>query len=1228
MNLFRRQSTPSPINVGSVLNKRYRLEQQLGEGGAGIVYKAHDEQLKRTVAIKVLNMGASGMAADKLERFRSEARSVARLNHPNIITLYDYAEDNGRPYLVIEYIPGQDLWALDNSYSPNLMPFDTSLPIIDSMLAALEYSHANSVIHRDLKPENVMVTPDHQIKVMDFGLARIEGQSRLTQAGLVAGTASYLAPELALGEPGDHRVDLYAMGVIMYELLAGRRPFSDDDPLTVISQHIHAPVVPPQHYNANIPANLQAIILRLLAKKPAERYASATQVRQDLALVLAQQQSQVQAAQPTRQYPINAPEVSAERTITHQALLDRIARGKMIGRANELTQLKRFWDMTCLGEEREQAFILLSGEGGIGKTRLLRELQVYASLRDGYVLQDTAQEQDLGRPYAIFTDILTKYIQEQTPQVLRRQMSGLIAGEMVKFIPQLSEKMGYIPPNPPLKPEAERARLLEQITKFILQLTYEQPTLLLVDDLHFTDPGSLDILQMLVQQAANTSLLIVGAYRDVGLSYASPINRFMAALNQEHLMNDLRMRRLPETTSIQMLEALLGSTVSKSFAESIYAATEGNPLYIEEVVKGLAVDGQIVLKEGRWEQRDQNRLHVPGSIKAVLGQRLERIHKPTLNILQLAAAIGRNFNLDLVSRANQHDAITVQQAIDEAMRAQLIEPQLGQSYQFQHAVIRETLYEDLRPLRRRQLHRKIAAAMQTLHAEGSLSNPAVLAYHFIEGAQDEKAVPYLHQAGETAQKIYANAEAVDYFSQAREILEDIAPDLIGEILRNNLTEQFKLLSEERTILNLMSDRKRELLTLETLEELAKILQEPERQVEVMSLSADYYWQTGQLAQARQVAEQGLTVARENKDQAGESRCLEQIARLLWTQRNPDSMNYATQALVIVQNLKARDREAQLTTLVGHIYADTLHDTERSAIYFDQALKICREIGNRLEEAWTLWGLGKLALFVNDYELALKRYGEAKAISESLGATLQMGWHFYNMGDAWYNLGNFEEALRCYQEAQTIFVNAHHRRGKIQALISIGLVHIVSSRSAAGDLQEHKPAAALFEEARQLAEEYKDPTLMLQCYEALSAYNRWLGEESHLGLAIRLSNRIISLATEGNYVEHKLLGYYLRGAGFYELGNFNEAQKSSQMAVDMLEPLVYLQSPQISAAEILYRHGRILMALKRTDMAYAYLQKAYVETMRKANLLTDKQHKQQFLQLLLNRKIMSSLGSQR
>jgi hypothetical protein len=642
--MFRRRQTPVQIEVGSVLNDRYRLDEQLGEGGAGIVYRAEDLQLSRTVAIKVL-IGEGHMASEKLERFRSEARSVARLNHPNIITLYDYAEAQGRPYLVIEYIPGQDLWELDNSFAPGLMPLERSLSITNDILAALEYSHAHHVIHRDLKPENVMITPDEQVRVMDFGLARIEGQSRLTQHGLVAGTAAYLAPELALGEPGDHRADLYAVGVMLYELTTGRRPFSGDDPLTVISQHIHAPVVPPQHYNTNIPDDLQGVILKLLSKTPDERYSDSGLVRTDLAPVLEMARFDKTRA-PTVETALYTAPTPQEAS---QALLERIDRGKMYGRETELDDLKRRWDRVRLGEYQAEPLLLVAGEAGIGKTRLLRELEVYAGLRDGYLLHGVAREQDAGTPYAIVSAILRNYIKEQSAEILWQQMPGSIAGEVVKLVPGLADKLGQIQPNPPLEPAAERARLLERVTSFLLNMAYEQPTLLLLDDLHFADPGSLDILRMVVRQSRGTSLLVAGAYRDVALSYTNPTNRLITSLESDDLACHLPLRRLPAPVVGQMLQGLLGSEVSDPFIDSIFRATEGNPLFIEETIKSLAVDGQIRLSEGHWEQQHSTLLHVPGSVKAVLGKRLDFVNRSTLELLQLAAVIGRSFGLTLLA---------------------------------------------------------------------------------------------------------------------------------------------------------------------------------------------------------------------------------------------------------------------------------------------------------------------------------------------------------------------------------------------------------------------------------------------------------------------------------------------------------------------------------------------------------------------------------------------------
>ncbi|MCB0192048.1 MAG: protein kinase, partial [Anaerolineae bacterium] len=822
----RRQTTARTISVGTLLNNRYRLQKQLGEGGAGIIFKADDTHLNRIVAIKLL-LSEGDIAGDKLARFRGEAQSVARLNHPNIITLYDYEEEDGRPYLVIEYIPGMDLWELDNQYAPNLIPLKEVLPIFDGILAALEYSHAHQVIHRDLKPENVMITPDKQVKVMDFGLARIEGQSRLTQDGLVAGTAAYLAPELAQGEAGDHRVDLYAMGVIMYELVTGRRPFSGDDPLTVVSQHIHAPVVPPQHYNAAIPNDLQEVILKLLAKEPDDRYTLAGEVRQAITPITERLTSPDETGDKAE------PSLLIEEPNNVQALLERIARGKMVGREDELQKLKEHWDLVRLGEPSAEALVVISGEAGIGKTRLLRELQVYSTLRDGYIIYGRAHEQDAGTPYALFARVLRNYIIEQSADVLQNQMSGFTAGEIVKLVPQLAEKLGYIQPNPSLEPAAERTRLLDQVSRFILNIAQDRPALLLLDDLHFADPGSLDILETLLSRSSGSSLMIAGAYRDVALGYNHPVNRFVNSLRATGVVRQIALRRLPQSAIKQLLESLLASKVSRKFIRTVYEATEGNPLFVEELIKSLVVDGQLQWLEGHWQQRSNTLTHIPGSIKAVVGKRLEHISEPTYELLRLAAVIGRSFGLDLMLEASAYDVDKMQWAIEEALSAQLIEvvrivdqpPEHMDTgivvyYQFQHALIRETLYDELRSLRRRRLHRRVGAAMERMAGADSIRNPAVLARHFIAGAEDEKAVSYLREAGNKASQVHANQEAVDYLSQAYEILEDLAPELEDDARRVNFEERFELLSQQRDVCNMMGDRDREFVVLHLMLDLA------------------------------------------------------------------------------------------------------------------------------------------------------------------------------------------------------------------------------------------------------------------------------------------------------------------------------------------------------------------------------------------------------------------------
>ena len=236
--------------IGALLNDRYRLEAELGRGGMGVVYRAHDSLLDRAIAVKVLS--DSALDAEGRRRFLREARAAAILNHPNIVTVHDVGEAGGLPFIVMELVEGQSL------HDRRPQSLEETVTVARQVCAALEHAHARGIIHRDLKPENVLLSHDPQAqtsataKLSDFGLAKSIA-SRVSVEGTITGTVFYLAPELALGQEYDGRADLNALGVTLYELTTGRLPFMADDPLAVISQHLHAPAVPPRARDQGIP---------------------------------------------------------------------------------------------------------------------------------------------------------------------------------------------------------------------------------------------------------------------------------------------------------------------------------------------------------------------------------------------------------------------------------------------------------------------------------------------------------------------------------------------------------------------------------------------------------------------------------------------------------------------------------------------------------------------------------------------------------------------------------------------------------------------------------------------------------------------------------------------------------------------------------------------------------------------------------------------------------------
>lgn len=303
--------------VGKTLGK-YELLERIGRGGMAEVYKAYHAALDRHVAIKVLHPFLSEDPAFK-ERFESEARNVARLRHPNIVQVYDFEHDTVRDlyYMVMEYIDGPTLSArlMALEFQGLRFPIAEAIDITRHLADALAYAHARGMVHRDIKPGNIMFDSDGRVVLTDFGIARIVSGPSMTASGSMVGTPAYMSPEQGLGQPGDHRSDIYSLGVVLYQLVTGTVPFSADTPIAIVLQHVNDPLLPPSSLNPEVPEALERIIYKALAKSPDERYQNVEEMKahlDDLASAAAALAAPLEAApfaiQPAIPVPVAVPE--------------------------------------------------------------------------------------------------------------------------------------------------------------------------------------------------------------------------------------------------------------------------------------------------------------------------------------------------------------------------------------------------------------------------------------------------------------------------------------------------------------------------------------------------------------------------------------------------------------------------------------------------------------------------------------------------------------------------------------------------------------------------------------------------------------------------------------------------------------------------------------------------------------------------------------------------------
>ena len=741
---------------------RYAVRGFLGEGGRKRVYLAHDEKLDRDVAFAVIK--TEGLDADGLSRVQREAQAMGRLgDHPNIVTVFDTADDGGQPYIVSQYMAGGDLAATLRGRDDHRLPIEQAVRIAEQVCAGLEHAHARGIVHRDLKPGNIWFDSPGVAQIGDFGLAVALDRSRLTMAGMMVGTASYMPPEQAMGGETTNASDLYALGCVLYEMVTGRPPFVGDDTVAVISQHVNTAPVAPTWHNAECPPGLETLILRLLEKDAKKRPASAAQVREALASV---SRGSTPAPQP------GAAEAQAVTT-------NPIYRRTFVGREQEVKQLESAFDAALSGQG---SLLMIVGEPGIGKTTITEQLATYVGMRGGKSLVGHCYEEgSLSLPYLPFVEAMRSYVMQQDREELASQL-GQGAADVARIVSEVRDRVNVVPATSS-SPEEERFRLFQAVAGFLRNASSAQALCLVLEDLHDADKGTMEMLVHLARNLAGARILLVGTYRDVEVDRTHPLSAALAELRRVESFQRIPLRGLSPDEVQRMLSNIAGQEVPFVLAEAVYRQTEGNPLFIQEVIRYAAESGLIKREGEQWVATTDSLItQIPEGLRDVIGRRLSGLSEDCSKVLSVASVIGRDFAADVLQRVGGISEDALMSALEEAMRVSLIEEMKGgreARYRFTHAFFRQTLYEEMIAPRRLRMHNEVAKALEQHYATRVEDHAAELAEHYAHSSAEEdlrKAVMYSEMAARRAGAVFAFGEEARLLEQAIQVQEIVDPD--------------------------------------------------------------------------------------------------------------------------------------------------------------------------------------------------------------------------------------------------------------------------------------------------------------------------------------------------------------------------------------------------------------------------------------------------------------------
>jgi hypothetical protein len=965
--------------VGELLANRYRVLRLLGEGAMGQVWLVEDTTNGEAVALKAISQrlhAGAGQAVGGRDKSRldfiQEFRLMTQLRHPNCCEVLSYgvlADDT--PFLTMEHIPGA---GLDELGQLDGVAFDR---IFAQILLALSYIHARGLVHCDIKAANVRVRPDGVVKVMDYGLMEYAGQS----GGPIRGTLAYLAPEVIRRGLVDRRTDLYALGVLAFEILAGRQPFEGSRPRDVLRAHIETP--PPDLAQAapGVDPRHARVVARLLAKDPLDRYASADAVIADLGY--------------------EAPPGIGGTLLT----------SSMVGRAPEMARL--FVHLARITSGKRGTVMWLSGPAGAGKSRLASEFAFNARL-ENLPFAEARNPQGARTPYGPLAGVLRALLPAM------REHIGLLLDGLAPVLGKLLPEIAVLRA-PELDSASERARLHAAIAEAILALARVRGTVVVIEDMQWADPLTLEVIETLLRARDEAALLLLLTSQ----GEAPPTWRDAVTL--------VPLGPLSASGLARMIGSMLGTASPEPrLLDHIEALSGGNPRHVEILLEFLVRAGVLAKNGQGWQLTAELAVdQVPVGIEALLASKVATLSPHARRVATAAAVVGGTFSLDLLQEVAGLDDTTFLDAVDPLFLAQILVSTEEGAWSLARGPLDGVLLEGLAPAELREMHGRVARALRRKAGDMAIGELpleilAATTDHLLAGDEPALAVRAALESGQRLAGLGALEDAARYLEAGRQLADELGVDTylalafartLGEVqlLQGRLEPARAAFREAIPLAEAIGDRfllGRALLGASAaeqgVEDLGASLAIAERAHRVALdatdlagaararlLAARAAGASGRPADALGWLDEAVALARSSDDQAilAEALAEQGYAHITWLPEGLEAgIAASSEALAILTGMGDRRGSLRALSVLGQARLAT-GDARGAGELFRRARSLADEVGDALEACGvdTLWALAsqELGAFVEARSLARRAADEAGRLGSSflLGSAL-------------------------------------------------------------------------------------------------------------------------------------------------------------------------------------------------------------------------------------------------